>query len=334
MIHFQILGQAGQDNALWVCLDTGQGMVRFLFDCGENTASSLPFSKVYALEHLCFSHLHMDHIAGFDSLFRQLYPRERKPNLIWGPIKTAQIMQHRFQGFLWNFHQGGPQATWQVNEWSSQILSSSRFELSEAFAQRHHHIPLERNSNLLLDDPLFTLEALEMDHHTPSLAYVLREKPKRKVNTAHLAQMGLKGGTWLRDLKAGNLEAQSLQGLSQSPQTLERELIEEVAGDSIAYLTDFILDDLAMFRLEPLLRGVQTLVCECQYLDQDLELAIKNRHMHASAVAKLAARAQVGQLILIHLSDRYKRDGWLQILAQARAVFPHTIFAKHWTLEG
>ena len=81
-LHFQVLGAPGEDNALFVRVDGGQAQSRLLFDCGEHTASHLTFSEVYALERICFSHLHMDHIAGFDGLFRQLYPRLERPNPI------------------------------------------------------------------------------------------------------------------------------------------------------------------------------------------------------------------------------------------------------------
>ena len=104
-IVFRVLGQAGRDNALLVQVDSGQAVERLLFDCGEGCLSELSFAEVTSIDHLFFSHLHMDHVGGFDSFFRCTFNRDTRPNHIWGPPETARIMQHRFEGFLWNLHE-------------------------------------------------------------------------------------------------------------------------------------------------------------------------------------------------------------------------------------
>jgi ribonuclease Z len=91
------------------------------------------------------------------------------------------------------------------------------------------------------------------------------------------------------------------------------------------------LDEAAVERLTDALKGVGTVVCESQYRHADLELARRNCHMTATQIAHLASRAGVGRLVLFHLSDRYTREEWLELLAEARAVFPATAFPDHWT---
>jgi ribonuclease Z len=54
--------------------------------------------------------------------------------------------------------------------------------------------------------------------------------------------------------------------------------------------------------------------------------------MTARQAATLAARAGVGRLVLFHLSERYRPPEWLELLEEARAVFPRTVFAEHWGL--
>jgi ribonuclease BN (tRNA processing enzyme) len=117
-ITFNILGTAGRDNALLVQVDSGQSVERLLFDCGAGCLSEAVFADVLALDHLFFSHLHMDHVGGFDAYFRCLYNRDSKANRIWGPPETIGIMQHRFQGFLWNLHEE-MSATWLVSDMTS-----------------------------------------------------------------------------------------------------------------------------------------------------------------------------------------------------------------------
>src|SRR5437763_14918027 len=101
-LSFQVLGDAGRDNALLVLIDGGRSVSRLLFDCGEGCLDQAPFADTLAIDHLFFSHLHMDHVAGFDSFFRRTYNRTDRPNHVWGPPGTADILHHRFRGFLWN----------------------------------------------------------------------------------------------------------------------------------------------------------------------------------------------------------------------------------------
>src|SRR4051794_15752958 len=124
-ISFQVLGDPGRDNALFVTVDTGQSVNRLLFDCGEGCLNAVPFSEVRQIDHLCFSHLHMDHVAGFDSFFRCTYDRTDRPNHIWGPPRTAEILHHRFQGFLWNLVDDRPVA-WHVHDLHADRVESWR----------------------------------------------------------------------------------------------------------------------------------------------------------------------------------------------------------------
>jgi ribonuclease Z len=98
----------------------------------------------------------------------------------------------------------------------------------------------------------------------------------------------------------------------------------------VAYLTDFRLDGAATDRLAEALHGVGMVVCESQYRHADEELAVRNYHTTTTQVAELARRAGVKQLMLFHLSDRYRAEEWRSMLAEAQAIFPATIFPDHW----
>lgn len=69
-LHFQILGSPGRDNAAIVTVDRGQAVSRLLFDCGDGCLTDLSFGEICGIDHLFFSHFHMDHISGFDSFLR------------------------------------------------------------------------------------------------------------------------------------------------------------------------------------------------------------------------------------------------------------------------
>ena len=83
-INYQILGQPGRDNALFVEVNTGQSIHRLQFDCGEACLRDLPVSQIQAIDALLFSHFHIDHVAGFDSFLRSNYDRADRPVSIWG----------------------------------------------------------------------------------------------------------------------------------------------------------------------------------------------------------------------------------------------------------
>jgi ribonuclease Z len=332
-ITFRILGTAGRDNALLVQTDSGQAVERLLFDCGDGCLTELSFADIQAVDHLFFSHLHMDHVGGFDAFFRCTFNRETKPNRIWGPPETARILQHRFRGFLWNLHEE-MSATWLVSDIHPREIHTVGFELREAFAAAHDRgtQPYERT---ILEGAGFVVEAVTLDHRTPTLAYIVREKPRRNIDTSRLSSLGLRPGPWLKQLKESSSSSGHVvvDGVTRSVDELRKELLVETPGDSIAYLTDFLLDEPAMERLTNALSGCRVIVCEGQYRHADLELARKNFHMTTVLSATLAQRAQVAELVLFHLSDRYEPAVWVEMLWEARQVFPNAHYPARWNLQ-
>lgn len=332
-LSFDILGIPGRDNALLVRIDTGQSVERLLFDCGDGCLNSIPFAEILAIDQLFFSHLHMDHVAGFDYFFRAVFSRENKPNRIWGPPDTGKILHHRMQGFLWNLH-AGMTGTWKVTDVTPQGTSTTRFELAEAFAVAHDE-GREVIREPLVDRPGYVVEAHTMNHRTPSIAYIVREKPRSNFEMSRLAQMGLSPGPWMKHVRdpLDPAEAVVINGTSYAVRSLRESLIVETPGDSIAYLTDFILDEDAIPNMAAVLKGCQTIVCEGQYRHSDLELARKHFHMTTRLSGQLAREADAGQLILFHLSDRYSEREWLDMLEEAREQFPQTSFPAGWKLD-
>jgi ribonuclease Z len=330
-LSLQVLGGPGRDNALLVTIDSGQAVNRLLFDCGEACVSGLALADVQGIDHLCFSHFHMDHVAGFDGFFRCVCGRTDRPNHVWGPPGTGTILHHRFQGFMWNLV-GGTQAAWHVHDLHPGRMQSYRFELAEAFA--HAHDEGEKAwDRTIFEGPGYTVEAFLMDHGTPSIAYVVRETPRVNVDPARLAALGLRPGPWLqrvRGPRADERETVVVAGETRRLKELQEALVTITPGDAVAYLTDFCLDEAAMDRLAEALKAVGTVVCESQYRQADEALAVRNYHMTTTQAAGLARRAGVGRLVLFHLSDRYRPEEWRAMLDEARAVFPATTFPGHW----
>ena len=69
-----------------------------------------------------------------------------------------------------------------------------------------------------------------------------------------------------------------------------------------------------------MIRGVDLLVHECNGPDRTAGLMLKIHHSYTSAVARLAAQAQVGRLVLVHKNPlHWSLDDDLEA---ARVIFP------------
>jgi ribonuclease Z len=316
-LHWEILGRDSGDNALLVTVDTGQHISKLLFDCGQGCLDHWTLSDFQSVDHLCFSHLHMDHVAGFDSYFRSNFQRHPQINYIWGPPQTAEIMHHRFRSFIWNLHDT-MQGTWEVTDIAKTAVQTTRYELQEAFAHAHAQ-PVTPREQVLFSGPGYHVRTITLDHKTPSIGYLVKEEDRVNIDPSAMLARGLKPGPWLKELKAGGGDA-----------ALREALLQVTPGKSVAYLTDFLLDAPAKAQLLTWLAGVDTLVCESQYHHDDLDLALRHHHLTHRLAAELARDAQVGELALFHFSSRYQRPVWRNMLAEAQQIFPNTRVAPHW----
>jgi ribonuclease Z len=333
-IPHQVLGEPGRDNALLARVATGQATYRFLFDCGEGCVSILSAAEVRAVDALFFSHLHIDHVAGFDSFLRLNFARPDAPVLVYGPAGTTRAIHHRLRGVTWNLIAGQPGAFCVADVLPDRLIAT-RFLTAEAFEHAHPAgaAPFE---GLVYEAGGLTVEARIMDHGIPCLAYAVRERPRTNVDVAALAAMGLKPGRWIQELKdpkRTDEEEVITDGGSHRLGELRRRLLVSTPGSCLAYLTDFGLDDAAEQELTEWLRGCEVIVGEASYRDADAELARRHRHFTGSALGRLAAAVGAQRLVLFHLSDRYSREEWMGLLGEVRRVFPAAGFPSHWGLE-
>lgn len=330
-ITFDVLGKPGRDNAVFARIDSGQNVAYLLFDCGEGCLSELSVAEIQAVDHVLFSHFHMDHISGFDSFFRLTYDRTVKDNCIWGPPGSNSVMKHRFGGFLWNIYQH-LESNWYVHDIHPDRIESVRFDGNEAFAEAHP-LPSKSFATAIIDTPQYSVEAYHMNHQTPSIAYVIREKPRINIDPNRLKALGLSGGSWLQQIKTereGEPTTIEIKGTTYTVAELRAQLLTRTPGQSLAYLTDFIMEASAHSLLVKALQGCTTMICESQYRAQDDELAQKNFHMTSVQAARVAKEAQVEKLILFHVSDRYQSEEWTELLREAQEIFPNTQFAEGW----
>src|SRR4051794_17036520 len=282
-IQHQVLGEPGRDNALLARVGTGQATYRLLFDCGEGCLSALSVAEVHAIDALFFSHLHIDHVAGFDAFLRLNFARPDAPVLVYGPAGTTRAIHHRLRGVTWNLIAGQP-GEFRVTDVLADRLVATRFLTAEAFEQAHPAGETPFNG-LVYEAEGLTAEARIMDHGIPCLAYALRERPRTNVDVTAMAALGLKPGRWIQELKdprRGDEEDVVTDAGRLRLGEVRRRLLVHTPGSCLAYLTDFGLDDVAGQELTQWLRGCEVIVGEASYRDADAELARRHRHFTGS----------------------------------------------------
>jgi ribonuclease Z len=296
--------------------------------------STLSAAEIRTVDGLFFSHLHIDHVAGFDSFLRLNFARPDAPVLVYGPAGTTRAIHHRLRGVTWNLIAGQPGA-FRVTDVLPDRRVATDFLTAEAF-EHAHPVGEAPFTGVLYKANGLSVEARIMDHGIPCLAYAVRERPRTNVDVAALAEMGLKPGRWIQELKdpaRADEEDVVTDGGTHRLGELRRRLLVNTPGSCLAYLTDFGLDDSAVQELTRWLGGCEVIVGEASYRDSDAELARRHRHFTGSALGRLAAAAGARRLLLFHLSDRYTREGWMGLLAEVRQIFPAANFPSHWGLE-
>ena len=330
MLNVRVLGAPPNDNALLLVADGGKSRTRMLFDCGADTLAGIPHGEVQAIAHLFLTHLHMDHVSGFDAFFRVNFQRSNMENHIWGPMGTARILHHRFQGFWWS-HAAELCGTWFVHDVDAATVRDYRFEAGEAFAVMHD--AGERgHDGTILETAEVRVAAIPLVHHGLCLGYAVREPDRQTIDTGALAALGLKPGAWIAELKNPDNSSIVIDGQEYDAGDLRQQLVRTEKGESFAYLTDFLADEEQRQRIAPLLAGVDTLYAEAQYAVEDDALARKYHHSTIDQIAELARLAKVGRYTLLHLSRRYSRDEWIKMCECARAIFPNSGYIDEWKL--
>ena len=278
----------------------------------------------------------MDHVSGFDTFFRHNYNRPDGPVQVWGPEHSVEVMGNRFRSFTWNLHKNQP-GEWIVCELRGEAIHGSRFRTREAFAEAHE-LP---QKSLGAQNPVLAPRISNRSHGIAtsydSVSRVSHRgiRPNQKSALTHSREVGSIPGKWLQGITISDYEEGQMievDGQSLSLKKLREDLLTSSAGESIAYLTDFCIekDTDAWQEAVEWLSGTDKLVVECQYHSRDQSLADRNGHMTATAVGRLAADSKVGQVMLMHLSRRYSREEWAELLVEVQAEFPRAAFTNHW----
>jgi ribonuclease Z len=176
----------------------------------------------------------------------------------------------------------------------------------------------EIKPGVLMEDDSFCLTAFPVDHRGPDcFGFSFQEKARRPFLEDRAEALGVPRGPERRRLVAGE-SIQLDDGRVIGP--------DDVLGDEIPGIKLCITGDVGRTdRLIEPVRDADGLVCEATYIHEEVGLARHHGHITAREAAELARQAGVRNLLLTHLSRRYReRD----VLDEARAIFPEAIVVR------
>jgi len=256
----------------------------FLVDCGEGTQRQLMRARLgfRGVGSVLLTHAHLDHVLGLAGLLATLalYRLGGAVEII-GSDETIVFVRRYLAGTIGPEREGG---------YRLRAVSPGP----------------------VLVQPGWRLDAFPVAHRgTKSLGYLFQDEPRIPLLSERLDGFGVPAGPERAALARG-LSVMLADGRRITPEMVHG---PPIAGAKLAIVGD--AEEIATL-VEPV-RGADALVIEATFLERDAALARARGHLTAAAAGQLARDAQVGELLLTHISGRYQPD---EILEEAARLFP------------
>jgi len=272
-----------------------------LVDCGEGTQRQFRYAHMNPckITRILISHWHGDHVLGLPGLLQTLNLNGYNGELvIYGPRGSKRKFQEMvapYLGFYWN-----------VNR-----KNAGNFNI----------VMKEVSGGVFFDSDDFSLEAVEVDHGCPALAYAFVVNEKKRLDKGKLAKLKIPNSPLVGELVKGKVV--EIGG-------------KKVDGKKLMYVdparkVTFVMDTAMTSSVIKLAKDANVLISEATHSAEEQEIAEKYKHLTSVDAATIAKKAKVKALVLIHLSQRYEGIPKM-ILGEAKKVFKDVIIPED--LEG
>lgn len=270
------------------------GEDRFLVDCGEGTQRQILRSGIgfKRLNRILITHSHLDHILGLGGLVSTFIRWESIDELhLWGSASTLNRVRTLIQ----------------------DVVLGDQPSPSPIYL----HV-LDDKGGAVYQGKDFTVSAFPVTHRGRGcLGYIFQQDTHYPFLPEKAEALGIPAGPERGRLVNGETVTLS-DGRTITPDMV---LGDPIPGVKIVFTGDLARTDNILSYVE----GADVLVSEATFLEEDRETADSHGHITAKQAAELARDAGVPNLLLTHLSRRYReRD----IIKEARAVFPQAIVVR------
>jgi ribonuclease Z len=295
-----------------------------LFDMGD--LSALSARDLLRVRTIGVSHMHIDHLIGFDLLLRMHVGRDALITMV-GPEGFARCIGHKLQGYSWDLvDRYATELVFEVAELvAPEVLQCWRFRLSRRFAPERLG---ERAApgGLVHDDGRRQIKARLLEHHGPCLGFALEEGQRINVWRNRVEEAGLSVGPWLKQLKdavgdgAGDDTPVALPHGSTAPLRRLRHLVSTDRGMKIGYATDLRDTHANRRALAELCADADILFIEASFAAADADKADERAHLTTTAAGEIARACAARRVEPFHFSPRYEGEEDAR-LAEVAAAF-------------
>ena len=259
-----------------------------LFDCGEGTQRQLIYAKISPMKisKIFITHYHGDHILGIPGLLQSMNFRGRETKLTIYGPKGLDNLQQAIANL------GFPNFDFPL-EW------------------------IEIDSGTIVETEEYVVKAQRVKHNTLTLAYSVEEIKKPRFLREKAIELGVPVGPAFGKLHNG--VPVEINGNIIKP---EQVLGPPRKGNKLTYSGDTMpCEELIDFA-----RDSTLLIHESTYKDEDKDKAELHSHSTSVDAANIALYSNSKELILTHISTRYKdiKD----LLGEAKEVFENTKIAE------
>lgn len=272
---------------------------KILIDVGEGTQVAIRKNKLgfKSIDVILITHIHGDHIVGLPGLLSTIGNSGREePLKIIGPIGITNVIKGLSVLF--------PYLPYELN-----IIENPR---KLEFLINKDYIDISNGDKCEL-----ILETEELDHSAPCLGYSLYFKRRRKFNVEKAMEMDVPKVLWSKLQREESVEYEGV--IYDSSMVLGNER----NGIKLSYITD----TRPIEKIINLISFSDLFICEGTYgSDDDLDKAIKNKHMTFREAATLAKLANVNELLLTHFSPAMNEPK--DHINNAKGVFRNTIIGE------